>query len=61
MKSWRCIFIPFLSVFIVLCIHIAYFVELCIFIQNVVAVGFWCFFAQFFVAGLDSPLSFESA
>ena len=27
--------------FFVLCIHIAYFIELCIFIQNAVAVGFW--------------------
>ena len=60
-KSWLCIFIPFLSVFLVLCINIAYFVELCIFMQNAIAVDFWLFFAQFFVAGLDSPLSFERA
>ena len=29
--------------------------------QNAVAVGFCWFFAQFFVASLDSPYHFESA
>ena len=30
-------------------------------IHNVVALGFWWFFTQFFVAGLDSPYYFENA
>lgn len=30
------------------------------FIQDAIAVGFWWFFTQFFVAGLDSHLSIES-
>ena len=61
MKSWSCIFIPFFERFVCLMHKYCIFCQIMYIYTKRGSCRFFAFFTQFFVAGLDSPLSFESA